>query len=62
MFVISSQMDMNSFNELTCGVNRQDPDYELYNSGGVYIAISGNADLNSQGASISMADLLVLAG
>ena len=62
MFVISSQMDMNSFNELTCGVNRQDPDYELYNSGGISIAISGKADLNSQGGSISMANLLVLAG
>ncbi len=34
-------MDMNTFNELTCGVNKQDPDYELYSSGWVKNWIDG---------------------
>jgi hypothetical protein len=33
VFVISSQFDMNAFNELTCGVNRQEPEFDLYSTG-----------------------------
>ena len=33
IFIISGQLDMNSFNELTCGVKPQDPEYEIYTTG-----------------------------
>ncbi len=33
IFIISGQLDMNSFNELTCGVKPQDPEYDIYSTG-----------------------------
>ena len=33
-------MDTNTFNELTCGVKKQDQDYEVYSTGIVYLRIN----------------------